>query len=346
MDANARFTTRANCVEELPEPFQSALRERLFPQDAVSLLAFTPTWTSGGIRSPATLLTLADQRWLLVADDERGGAAVVECAFEDTLLVELTEIFLRGQLKIVFAGGGMMHSCVIGFNTVTGELYREAVRHILRGIESSAPFGRPAAVPVAEMRPITFRNAVPKVLAEGRRPVVAVQWPAVFGRYGRELAPAAALLTTDRELVLISEKRTGIRTPRQAKYGYSVTYFPLARLAGFGFRRSEQFIILDLEMQASHGGETLQILFPPHQEQEVTQILECALGQSATSFSNEGASWNRSFSPAFTRTAPRWRPCFAPSQAADPSGERWLIPPSGQDDSPGSSRKGNDHARG
>jgi len=280
MDADDRFTVCANCLEELPEPFQSALRERLSPQESVSLLAFTPTWTSGGIRSPGTLLMLADRRWLLISDDERGAAAVVECAFEDTLLVELTEILLRGQLNIGFAGEGMMHECIIGFNTVTGDLYREAVRHILRGIEGSAPFGRPAAVPLAEMRPIMFRNAVPKILAEGGRPLVAVQWPAVFGRYGRELAPAAALLATDRELVLISEKRMGIRMRGQAKYGYLATYFPLRRLARFSLRRNDLYIILNLDVHARSGGQTIQVRFPAPQEQEVEHVLEFASRQS------------------------------------------------------------------
>ena len=177
-----------------------------------------------------------------------------------------------------------MHSCIIGFNTVTGELYREAVRHILRGIEGSAPFGRPTAVPVAEMRPITFRNAVPKVLAEGRRPVAAVQWPAVFGRYGRELAPAAALLTTDRELVLISEKRMGIRTRGQAKYGYIATYFPLARLARFSLHRNDLYIIINLHMHVSSGGQTIQVRFPAPQEQEVEHVLEFASRQSGESY--------------------------------------------------------------
>jgi hypothetical protein len=280
MDAQDRFTIRANCLDELPEPFQSALRERLSPQDSVSLLAFTPTWSRGSIRSPATLLTLADQRWLLVSDDERGAAAVVECAFDDTLLVELTEILLRGQLKIDFAQRGMMHSCVIGFNTVTGQLYCDAVRHILRGIEGSSPFGRPPRTSVAQMRPITFRNAVPKVLAEGRRPIAGVQWPAVFGRYGRELAPAAALFTTDRELVLISEKRMGTRMRGQAKYGYIATYFPLRRLARFSLQRNELYISMNLHIHARSGGQMIQVLFPVPQEQEVERVLEVASRQS------------------------------------------------------------------
>jgi len=293
MDADHRFRTWANKLEEMPEPFRGSLLEHLSPQDSIHLLAFNPSQMSQGVRSPATLLTLTDRRWLVVSDDEDGRASAVECTFDDTLLVELTEILLHGQLKIDFVAGGTAQACVIEFNTVTGKLYREAIRHILRGVEggtAAAPPDWPAAVAVSEMRPIMFRNAVPEGLAEGRCPVAAVQWPAVYGRYGRELAPAAALLTTDRELVLVSEKTAWIRTPRQARYGYIATYFPLVRLAGFGFRRNERFVILDLEMHASQGGETLQILFPTDREQEAAQVLECALRQSAKSSSNRGVS--------------------------------------------------------
>ena len=144
---------------------------------------------------------------------------------------------------------GTIHSSVIDFNTVMGKLYREAVRLILRAVEgppAAVPAGRPAAFRWIEAGPIVFRNAVPEILTQGRRPMAAVQWPTIFGWYGRELAPAAALMTTRTGLVLIAEKRLGIRTPRQARYGYSATFFPLSRMSRSGFHRKEQFAVLEL----------------------------------------------------------------------------------------------------
>ena len=135
MDANDQFATQANTLEETPEPFRGALLRRLSPRDLIRLLAFNPSHTTQGVRSPATLLTLTDRRWLLVADDEQGEADVVECDFDDTLLVELTKILLFGQLKIDFVAGGSVEACVIEFNTVTDKLYRQAAHQILRGIE-------------------------------------------------------------------------------------------------------------------------------------------------------------------------------------------------------------------
>jgi hypothetical protein len=289
MDGDDRFTTRANRVEDMPEPFRGVLLEHLSTHDFIDLLAFTPSWTSQGVMSPATLLTLTEHRWLFVSEDDRNGASVVESAFEDTLLVELTEILLWGQLKIDFVGAGMTHSCAIAFNTFTGDLYRDAVRRILRRVErpaAIAPPDSPAARPLTEMKPIIFRNAVPKSLAEGRRPIAAVQWPAVLGAYGRELAPSAALLTTDRELVLVSEKRVGIRMPGKAKYGYIATYFPLARLARFVLQRNERYILLQIDIQATRGGETIRVRFPRECEQNVSQVLECAMRQSGGAFSS------------------------------------------------------------
>jgi len=222
MRADDRFATRADTVEETPEPSRGALLQRLSPRDRIRLLAFKPSHTSQGVRSPATLLTLTDRRWLLVADDEEGGTAAVECNFDDTLLVELTEILLYGQLRIDFVAGGTAQACLIEFNTVTEDLYREAFRHILRGVEGAIaadPSDKPEVMPVIQTWPIMFRNAVQSTLPEGSHPVAAVQWEAVYGGFRRELSPAAALLSTDHELLLISEERGWFRGPRQAKYG-------------------------------------------------------------------------------------------------------------------------------
>jgi len=101
------------------------------------------------------------------------------------------------------------------------------------------------------------------------------------------LAPAAALLTTDRELVLISEKRVRIHGPRRASLGYIATFFPLARLVDFGFRHQERFSILDLEMLASRGGEKFEVVFPPEQGQAVAQVVECARRQACAANSGK-----------------------------------------------------------
>ena len=293
MEMEGRFATKLHSLEETPQPFRAALLNRLDPQDFVRLLAFNPSHGSQGSRSPATLLALTDHRWLLISDDDYGRAAVVESALNDTLLVELEEFLLDGRLRIDYAAGGTAHSCTIEFNTVSDQPYHEAVHLILQGVEgdpAAASTDRSATAPVIGMRPIIFHNAVPAILAEGRQPVAGVQWSSVHGWYAHELAPAAALLTTNRELVLISERRVRMHRPRQFRVGYIATFVPLVRLARFGFRRHEWYRILDLGMRARNGGGAFQVVFPPEQEKAVEQVLECALRQLAESCSVLGSS--------------------------------------------------------
>jgi len=287
MDIGDRYATRANSPEETPEPFRSALLEHLSPGESLEYLAFSPANVSIGVRSPATLLALTDRRWLVVSDDADGRAAVAGCAFDDTLLVELTEILLHGQLKIDYVAGVTAQSCAIEFAAMSDSVYREAVRLLLRGVggKSAAPsIGGLAAVPEIGTRPIIFRNTVPEILAEGGQPIVGVQWSTVYSSYGGELVPAAALLTTDRELVLFVEKKVRIHWLRLASYGYIATFFPLARLAHFGFRHQERLSILDLEMHASHGGKKFEVVFPPEHGQAVAEVVECARRQASDAF--------------------------------------------------------------
>ena len=58
-----------------------------------------------------------------------------------------------------------------------------------------------------EAWPIKFRNEARRYWPRGQRLLAAVQWPTIFGDLERQLAPAGALLITERELVLISEEK-------------------------------------------------------------------------------------------------------------------------------------------
>jgi hypothetical protein len=46
------------------------------------------------------VLAVTDQRWLIVAEVRPGVARVNGAAFDETLLLEFTEILLFGELKI------------------------------------------------------------------------------------------------------------------------------------------------------------------------------------------------------------------------------------------------------
>jgi hypothetical protein len=62
-----------------------------------------------GEMSPATVLAVTDNGWLLASEAEDGGVRVEKCSLSDTLLLELTSILLLGPTKgrLYFGGFGI-----------------------------------------------------------------------------------------------------------------------------------------------------------------------------------------------------------------------------------------------
>ena len=99
----------------------------------------------------------------------------------------------------------------------------------------------------------------------------------------RQLAPAGALLITERELVVISEEggifgRSGSGSPfcgrNRRKVGGIVTFVPrvrLSRLSGVAIRKLG---VLALQVHAAHGGEKLEISFPSDEEKAVSKAMK------------------------------------------------------------------------
>ena len=59
--------------------------------------------------------------------------------------------------------------------------------------------------------------------------------------------------------------------------GSIITYFPIARLADFHVGHHDRFGFLALQVHAAHGGEKLEIMFPPSCEQAVLRGMEQVL---------------------------------------------------------------------
>ena len=107
----------------------------------------------------------------------------------------------------------------------------------------------------------------------------AIHWLAVHGRFARELAPAAALLLTDRAVLLVSEERATwwTRFGNRTKYGDITTYLPLRRLRGFSVSQQERFHILRLQVGATRGQQTLEVPFPPETGPAASQLMDRAM---------------------------------------------------------------------
>jgi hypothetical protein len=286
MEIDTRFPTKLNTVSDAPEPLRSALEESLPSGQPVRLLVHAPAFTTGDEKSPATVLAVTNNGWLVASETEDGGAAVEKSDFSDTLFLELKSVLLLGQLRISFAAVDTSYSVTIKFETVGDELYREAIDLMLAGID-------PALTGVAEKDrseasmfeawPMKVRNEAQRYWPRGQRFLAAIRWPAVFDGSQGELAPAGALLITERELVVIAEekefaaesrpKALSAEEPKEL-FGGIITFVPRVRLKDFHVSHQQNFGVLALQVHAAHGGKKLEIIFPPDDEIAVSRAME------------------------------------------------------------------------
>src|SRR6202035_3917039 len=286
MEIDDRFPTKLSSIQDAPEPFGSALADSIASSESIRLLIHAPAFSTLGEETPATVLAVTDKGWLLISETEDGGAHREKSDFADTLFLELASILLWGQLTIHFAAAGASHSATATFDTVEERLYQEAIDAIVDGIDpnsSRITGGNLELDKLFESWPMKFRAEAQRYRPKGQPLLAAIQWPAVFGGYKRELCPAAALLITSRELVLISEEKT---SPRQHvgddyTFGAIITYFPVVRLEDFHVGHEERFGVLELRVQARHGGEKFEIIFPADREKAVSKTMEQVLIHAA-----------------------------------------------------------------
>jgi hypothetical protein len=286
MEIDTRFPTRLHVVSDAPEPLRSALVESLPSGEPARLLVHTPAFEAEVEKNPATVLAVTNNGWLVASETEGGGAAVEKSNFSDTLFLELKSILLLGQLKISFAAVDKSYSVTIKFETVEDEIYREAIDLILAGIDprlTGAAEKDRSEASMFEGWPMKVRNEAQRYWPRGQRFLAAMQWPAVFGKSQEELAPAGALLVTERELVVISEeKEFSTERPAEARpaeeskaiFGGIITFVPRVRLKDFHVSHQEGSGVLALQVHAAHGGEELRVLFPPDDEKAVSKAME------------------------------------------------------------------------
>jgi hypothetical protein len=228
------------------------------------------------------MTVVTDRRWLVASDENGDPVTIVSAPFEKTLLVEMAIVLLAGHLKIDFESADAKPSTVVvEFNTVMAKLYQEATNAILAGIENGAP-GPVNNSPVAGLFntwPLKFQNTLANHIPGEDEILAATYWPSVTSGFQRELAPAAALIATNRDLLLISDESASFwaRAKDATKLGSIFTYFPLARLGEFHFSNHERLGHLDLGMHAIHGGEKLHVLFPAECESAVRKVIERAM---------------------------------------------------------------------
>jgi hypothetical protein len=284
-----KCASKLQSLEEAPEFLRETLRGALKPDEEIRLLIFGPAVEIPDKTSPATLLAVLDGGWIIASSTDGIPPCVVRVSFGDTLLVELMLVLLYGRLKLDYTtASGATCFAAIYFNTTTEPLYKEAVRHLLSGIEGSAN-----GAPMADGRLNVLLQGVPLELCSAAhefRPfsqrVLAVRnWPAVMGRrmgwLQHELAPQGLLMLTEREFILISEEKnwTWLRVNQPNKYGNIATYCPLSRLQSWRIEAADGLAALKVNLHNGRGGEIVQAEFPRHAKPGLEDFMGCAMEQ-------------------------------------------------------------------
>ena len=285
MEIDNRFPIKLNTVSDAPEPFRSALTENLPSEEPVRLLVHAPAFATEEEKSPATVLAVTKDGWL-VASETEGGASVEKSNFSDILFLELKSILLLGQLRICFAALNKSNSVTIKFETVGDAFYREAIDLMLASIDpvltGLAETDRNEAS-IFDTWPMKVRNEAQRYSPRGQRFLAAIQWLAIFGGSEQQLAPAGALLITERELVVIVEEKElstefppetpGAEEPKET-FGGIISFVPRLRLKDFRVSHQESFGVLALQVGAAHGGEKLEVMFPSDNEKTISKAME------------------------------------------------------------------------
>jgi hypothetical protein len=269
-------------IASVHEPFRTALIGALKDRERTRKLLYSPPFSTVGFTAPASLLVITDERWLVILQEE-SEPYVAHATFDDTLLVELSIILLNGQLKLDYVKEGASKPIAVQFDIVSKRNYFEAVESVLAGMEAR-PVGTPLKIidPGQDIKnwPLKFRNIAAEYLPRGGRLSSGVYWETLYGGFGREIAPAGALICTERELVLVAEEKTPVwqsREERHDKYGEIITYFPLRCLSDYRLIEQDQVDILSLEVHARHGGEQLKVIFPSEQREGIKALMETCL---------------------------------------------------------------------
>jgi hypothetical protein len=259
--------------------------------EAPQLLIFAPAWKLANECSPAALLSISDDGWIVASGTDEDSPAVARASFAGTLLVEMTAVLLRGRMKLTYAAEGGVRSASIDFNTVMEALFDQAARLVLNRMECAPAGHSPEAPSLPEFPagiPMPFVSAGRRFLPMAQRLLEARHWPAVVETQlrllprRRELAQEAMLVLTERELILISDEGipgwTWFALPR--KSGSVVVYCPLARLAGFRIEPREIHATLHVRALGGAAGGDWTAGFPADRSKEVEALMTRALGRS------------------------------------------------------------------
>jgi hypothetical protein len=279
MSSADEFPTSIKRLEDVPPPFREALSNCIGETELVVDLMFSPAFRAGKFSTLASVLCATDSRWLVVLLQDDGSVRVDTASYETTLLLELTLILLYGQLKMDFVCDGQVRSTALHFNTVMKDDYFKVLQNILDKIDNNPEDKAESSwrgSKVLREWPLKFRNVSNIYAPRGSRLLNGVQWGEIYGGFHRQLAPAAAVLLTDRHIIVIAEEKPSgwFQFRERSHYGEIITYFPLDRLASFRVSEHARFDMLEIVGHEGHGSEALEVMLPHYQADAVKRLMK------------------------------------------------------------------------
>jgi hypothetical protein len=261
-------------VEECPEPFRDPLKRAINPTNTIFDIIYSPALVSGRCSSPGSVFCVTDHKWLILRELRKNAVGLTSAVYADTLLIELRDILLYGQLKIDYAFNDQCKSEVCYFNTVSEDLYTNAIYRVLNLIEDvSEPASEKdrTILTYLESWPHKFRNLGWDFLPPGSCILDGINWPTILGRFRHELGPAIALFLTDRHLVVLADEpsRSWFVKDDYVNVGVIVTYVPRSRISGFHIQKHNRIHILELHASSAHARECFRVRFPPEYQEKV-----------------------------------------------------------------------------
>lgn len=285
MELDRRFATALKNLSDAPPPMAEAIRKQDGMSEAPDVLIFSPAFTTMDIHRPASLLALTSTHWAIAINSSKFPdkavatevTSAIGSAYGQTLAVELSILLLDGRLAI-HAAGSKSTGFIIYFNTVMEKLYREAAFFALNQIVERAG-GRGDAIPqktqlTNSALTMKFNSALERFTPPDRTIDSYTAWFAVVSGFHRQLSPAAMLVRTENELILISDEAPsgGLFHGPQQNLGYVVTYMPRKRIRAVTCRPGTKLSALEITLAADNMAESITVLIPPEVSDTVKSV--------------------------------------------------------------------------
>jgi hypothetical protein len=137
MSSVQQFPVRFSNIDECPRHFRDRLKRSVDLTENIYDIIFSPAFSSGTASLPGSVFCVTDRQWLIAQEPKKRGHRVglKSAVYADTLLIELTDILLYGQLKIDYAFTDRSESSVCHFNAAFTNIYTNAILRVLNFID-------------------------------------------------------------------------------------------------------------------------------------------------------------------------------------------------------------------